>query len=124
MLKPKRTIKQLTLDIEEFIYSLQELTAEYTEEEIYEDKFKQAFLERQIEKIGEAASKIDKLDKDILCRAYDSKSYWENVKSTRHIIVHDYFEIRTDILYEISTKDLKKLLEKILTVRELTEKTD
>ena len=120
MLKPKRTIKQLTLDIEEFIYSLQELTAEYTEEEIYEDKFKQAFLE----KIGEAVSKIDKLDKDILCRAYDSKSYWENVKSTRHIIVHDYFEIRTDILYEISTKDLKKLLEKILTVRELTEKTD
>lgn len=121
MRKPARTIEQLTLDIEEFIYNLKDVTSEFSEEEIYEDKFKQAFLERQIEKIGEAVSKIDKLDKDILCKAFDNKSYWENVKSTRHIIVHDYFEIRTDILYEIAKKDLNKLLEKILIVRKLSK---
>ena len=119
MSKSKRSIEQFTYDIEEFIYNLKEVVSEYSEEEIYNDKYKQAFLERQIEKIGEAVSRIDKLDKDILCKVYNDKSYWENVKNTRHIIVHDYFEIRTDILYDVSVNDLDKLLEKILKVREL-----
>ena len=64
MSKLKRNIIQFTYDIEEFII---EIKTEIKEEEYLgfsSDKKLIGYIERQIEKIGEAISQIQKLDKE------------------------------------------------------------
>lgn len=89
--------------------------------DIYENKYVQAFIDRNFQIIGEAISKIDHLDREILSKVKDDASYWEQIKGTRHIIVHEYFNTRTDILYEISKSELDELLTYVLQIRELSK---
>lgn len=121
MSKSKRTIEQYTYDVIECIYELKETVEKFSIDDIYENKYVQAFMDRNFQIIGEAISKIDQLDREILFKVKDDESYWEQIKGTRHIIVHKYFNTRTDILYEISKSELDELLTYILKIRELSK---
>mgnify|MGYP001016589956 CR=1 FL=1 len=62
--KGRRNILQFTYDIEECIDIIQEETSEISFEEFINDRKTIGYIERQLEKIGEAISQIQKLDKN------------------------------------------------------------
>ena len=121
MSKLKRNIIQFTYDIEEFIVEIKEEISgkEYTN--FSSDKKLIGYIERQIEKIGEAVNKIQKLDKDILLQINNNKSYWENIKGMRNRLIHEYWGTSIEMLYEISVYELDELLSYMLKIRDEME---
>ena len=117
MSKLKRNIIQFTYDIEEFILEIKEEISgkEYTN--FSSDKKLIGYIERQIEKIGEAINQIQKLDEDILLQINNNKSYWENIKGMRNRLIHEYWGTSIEMLYEISVYELDELLSYILKIR-------
>ena len=106
MSKLKRNTIQFTYDIEEFIVEIKEEISgkEYTN--FSSDKKWIGYIERQIEKIGEAINQIQKLDKDILLQINNNKSYWENIKGMRNRLIYEYWGTSIEMLYEISVYEL------------------
>lgn len=122
MSKPRRTITQFTYDIEEFIYYIKQNTKDLSYEEFVKNRIIIDSVEINVLKIGEAVSQIQKLDKEILYKVKNDKSYWEDIKGTRNRIVHEYWGTSIEVLYEIATtKELDELLECVLKMRELEE---
>ena len=121
MSKLKRNIIQFTYDIEEFIVEIKEEISgkEYTN--FSSDKKLIGYIERQIEKIGEAINQIQKLDKDILLQINNNKSYWENIKGMRNRLIHEYWGTSIELLYEISVYELDELLSYMLKIRDEME---
>ena len=121
MSKLKRNIIQSTYDIEEFIVEIKEEISgkEYTN--FSSDKKLIGYIERQIEKIGEAINQIQKLDKDILLQINNNKSYWENIKGMRNRLIHEYWGTSIEMLYEISIYELDELLSYVLKIRDEIE---
>jgi len=121
MSKLKRNIIQFTYDIEEFIIEIKEEISgkEYTN--FSSDKKLIGYIERQIEKIGEAINQIQKLDKDILLQINNNKSYWENIKGMRNRLIHEYWGTSIEMLYEISVYELDELLSYMLKIRDEME---
>ena len=117
MSKVKRNITQFTFDIEEFITEIKEEITEKEYKDFSSDKKLIGYIERQIEKIGEAINQIQKLNKDILLQIYNNKSYWENIKGIRNRLIHEYWGTSIEMLYEISVYELEDLLNYILEVR-------
>ena len=121
MSKLKRNIIQFTYDIEEFILEIKEEISgkEYTN--FSSDKKLIGYIERQIEKIGEAINQIQKLDKEILLKIYNNKGYWENIKGMRNRLIHEYWGTSIEMLYEISIYELDELLSYVLKIRDEVE---
>ena len=121
MSKLKRNIIQFTYDIEEFIVEIKEEISEKEYTNFSSDKKLIGYVERQIEKIGEAINQIQKLDKDILLQINNNKSYWENIKGMRNRLIHEYWGTSIEMLYEISVYELDELLSYILKIRDEME---
>ena len=75
------------------------------------------YVERQLEKIGEAITQIQKLYKNILLQSYNEISYWENIKGMRNRLIHEYWGTSIEMVYEVSLYELEELLEYIKQVR-------
>lgn len=121
MSKSKRSITQFTYDIEEFIDRLQELVNKKSYEEFANDELSIAFVERNLEKIGEAIGQIQKLDENILYLAYDNKGFWEKIKGMRNRLIHEYFGVSIEMIYYVSRDELDELKEYIIKVREFAK---
>lgn len=117
MCKSKRTIEQFTYDIQEFITKIKSKVNGISYEDFINSEDVIDAVEIRLLKIGEAISQIQKLDKEILYKVKNDKSYWEQVKGTRNRIVHEYWGTSIKMLYLISTEELDELLEYILEVR-------
>ncbi len=117
--KDKRTIEQFTYDIEDFITTIQEKTKNMSYEDFINSGDNIDAVEIRFLKIGEAVSQIQKLDKEILFKVYDNKSYWEQIKGTRNKLVHEYWGTSIEVLYYVAVEELDELLEYILKIREL-----
>ena len=121
MSKLKRNIIQFTYDIEEFIAEIKEEVSGKEYINFSSDRKLIGYIERQIEKIGEAINQIQKLDKDILLQINNNKSYWENIKGMRNRLIHEYWGTSIEMLYEISVYELDELLSYILKIRDEME---
>lgn len=117
--KEKRTIEQFTYDIEDFITTIQEKTKNMSYEDFINSGDNIDAVEIRFLKIGEAVSQIQKLDKEILYKIYDNKSYWEQIKGTRNKLVHEYWGTSIEVLYYVAVEELDELLGYILKIREL-----
>lgn len=117
--KEKRTIEQFTYDIEDFITTIQEKTKNMSYEDFINSGDNIDAVEIRFLKIGEAVFQIQKLDKEILFKVYDNKSYWEQIKGTRNKLVHEYWGTSIEVLYYVAVEELDELLEYILKIREL-----
>jgi len=69
-----------------------------------EDVVIRYFLLKQVEIIGEASCKIDKDFKNGI-----PEVPWKKIEGTRHILVHDYFDVDWSILWDILTMHLMPL---------------
>ena len=121
MSKLKRNIIQFTYDIEEFIAEIKEEVNGKEYINFSSDRKLIGYIERQIEKIGEAINQIQKLDKDILLKIYNNKGYWENIKGMRNRLIHEYWGTSIEMLYEISIYELDELLSYVLKIRDEIE---
>lgn len=119
MSKAKRNIIQFTYDIEEFIEYIQEEMLNKSFNDFALDKKSIGYIERQLEKIGEAVTQIQKLDKDILTKIYNNKSYWEGIKGDRNRLIREYWGTSIQMIYEISVDEMDELLDYIKQIREL-----
>ena len=117
--KEKRTIEQFTYNIEDFITTIQEKTKNMSYEDFINSGDNIDAVEIRFLKIGEAVSQIQKLDKEILYKVYDNKSYWEQIKGTRNKLVHEYWGTSIEVLYYVAVEELDELLRYILKIREL-----
>ena len=121
MSKLKRNIIQFTYDIEEFIAEIKEEVNGKEYINFSSDRKLIGYIERQIEKIGEATNQIQKLDKEILLKIYNNKGYWENIKGMRNRLIHEYWGTSIEMLYEISIYELDELLSYVLKIRDEVE---
>lgn len=117
MCKRKRNILQFTYDIEECIDVIQEEISKVSFEEFVNDRKTIGYIERQLEKIGEAISQIQKLDKNILTDILSDHSYWENIKGMRNRLIHEYWGTSLEMIYEVSVFEMEDLLKYIYLLR-------
>ena len=118
MCKRKRNILQFTYDIEECIDIIQEEISKVSFEEFVNDRKTIGYIERQLEKIGEAISQIQKLDRSILTDIFSDHSYWENIKGMRNRLIHEYWGTSLEMIYEVSVFEMEDLLKYIYLLRE------
>ena len=121
MYKKNRNIIQFTYDIEEFIAEIKEEVSGKEYINFSSDRKLIGYIERQIEKIGEAINQIQKLDKEILLKIYNNKGYWKNIKGMRNRLIHEYWGTSIEMLYEISIYELDELLSYVLKIRDEVE---
>ena len=117
MCKRKRNILQFSYDIEECIDVIQEEISKVSFEEFVNDRKTIGYIERQLEKIGEAISQIQKLDKNILTDIFSDHSYWENIKGIRNRLIHEYWGTSLEMIYEVSVFEMEDLLKYIYLLR-------
>lgn len=77
------------------------------------DELLRYFVLKHIEIVGEAVSK---LSADLKSR--HPQVPWLKVEKTRHILVHDYFDVNWDIVWRIATEHLSALKPQIVSVIE------
>ena len=77
-----------------------------TREDLGSDQMFQLALVRAIEILGEAASKVS-----IETRQAHPRVPWGNIIGMRNRLVHAYFDVNLDILWETATRDVPFLLQ-------------
>lgn len=119
MSKIKRTIVQFLYDIEDSILNIQKQVKPLSFEEFMENEVVIGYVERQLEKIGEAINQIQKLDNELLNLVNTDKKYWENIKGIRNRLIHEYWGTSMEMIYEISVDEMDELLLYIEKVKEI-----
>ena len=119
MSKIKRTIVQFLYDIEDSILNIQKQVKPLSFEEFLENEVVIGYVERQLEKIGEAINQIQKLDNELLNLVNTDKKYWENIKGVRNRLIHEYWGTSMEMIYEISVDEMDELLLYIEKVKEI-----
>ncbi len=119
MSKIKRTIVQFLYDIEDSILNIQKQVKPLSFEQFMENEVVIGYVERQLEKIGEAINQIQKLDNELLNLANTDKKYWENIKGVRNRLIHEYWGTSMEMIYEISVDEMDELLLYIEKVKEI-----
>ena len=84
-----------------------------TKEEFLKNKEKQNAVIRSLEIIGEAVKNIPESTK----KRYPSIP-WKEIAGTRDKVIHHYFMINLDVVWDIIRKDIPELKKEILKVRE------
>lgn len=97
-------------DIESFVKNV-------TKEDFLKDKEKQNAVIRSLEVVGEA---VKNLPQDITSKYPNTP--WKKIAGTRDKIIHHYFMVNLDVVWEIIKKDIPELKKEILIIREDLEK--
>ena len=102
----ERTDSEFARDIEEAIRRISSYTTGLTYEAFLLDTKTQDAIVRNLEIIGEAAKGIsDRL------RAEYPAIPWKSMAGVRDRLIHDYFGVNFDVVWEIITNDLPKVME-------------
>ena len=105
-----RADKERIQDILNAIERIERFTSE-GKNHFFSNEMIQSAVIYQIQIIGEASYKISEdfklLYKDIP---------WKNIEGTRHIIVHDYFRVNLNIIWDVIEKNLPELKKKLINL--------
>lgn len=104
----KRNVKLLVNHILESIQKIEKFISGYSFEEFLQDEKTKDAVIRNLEIIGEAAKKIPEDTK-----IKHSQIPWERIIGLRNRLTHGYFAIEYGIVWEIITKELNFLKNKI-----------
>ena len=107
----KRPVDLLLEDIREAVERVQGYAAGMSEDAFLKDQRTSDAVVRNLEIIGEAASR---LPSDFKQR--HAQIEWEKIVGLRHRIVHDYFGIDLRIVWKILQSDLPGLSAKLKTL--------
>jgi len=107
------------IDIVDCIIDINEFTKEIEFYEFEKDKMRKLAVERQLEIIGQAASKISKDTQNIF-----ENIPWPNIIGLRNKLAHDYGEILAERIWVISKNSIQELLKELEKIEEIKEYID
>ena len=107
----KRPIDLLLNDIRQAIDRIEQYIKNLSFDAFSDDQKSVDAVVRNLEIIGEAANRLP----DEFKEKY-SEIKWHKVVGLRHRIVHEYFGIDLEIIWQILHKDLPELKQKILEI--------
>jgi uncharacterized protein with HEPN domain len=107
----KRDFKILLEDIEDAINNIEKYTAGMDYKDFVKDRKTIDAVVRNLEIIGEASNRIPNPIKNRY-----NKIEWNKVVSVRNRIIHEYFGVDYEIIWEIVTKNLGDLKDKIAQI--------
>jgi len=91
--------------------SLMEFVSGRKEEDLLTDKMLLAAVSRQIEIIGEAASMLT-----MELRERHSEVPWKQIVGMRHKIIHEYFAVQTETVWDVAQSDVPLLREQLASI--------
>jgi uncharacterized protein with HEPN domain len=109
----RRTVPLLLEDIWEAVEKIERYVSGLNHDAFVKDDKTIDSVVRNLEIIGEAANR---LPKDF--KAQHSEVEWPKIVGLRHRIVHDYFNIDVEIVWEIIQKDLPLFKSKLSRIRQ------
>jgi len=107
----KRDKKLFIIDIKESIEAIFEYTKDYSIETFVNDRKTYSAVIREFEIIGEA---IKHLPQEITAQ-YD-KVQWRDIKDFRNLLIHEYFGVDLEIVWNTIEIELPKLYEVMTTI--------
>lgn len=109
----RRSDIDLINDIKNSIKSIEEyLTELENKEKFLSDIRMQKLMIHEIMIIGEAATKIS-----IETKNNYPNINWREISDMRNFLIHEYFEISNNIIWETANKDIPKLKESIYSIK-------
>lgn len=100
----KRSDKDYLADIQEAIERVQQYTEGYSFERFVDDRKTQDAVVRNLEIIGEAAKAISSTLKERY-----PEIPWKSMAGLRDRLIHHYFGINYEIVWQVVTEELPKL---------------
>ena len=100
----KREVKVFLYDIYESIQRIEEYISSITEKEFEDNTEKQDAVIRRLEIIGEAAKNVP----PELRQKY-AEVPWRKMTGMRDVVIHEYFGISANAVWQTATTDLLKL---------------
>ncbi len=108
----RRNDSELIADILEAINRISDYCAGTDYDSFVADLKTQDAVVRNLEVIGEAAKKISST-----AREKHPNIPWRSMAGLRDRLIHDYFGVNLDIVWEIITRDLPEVLTSLASVR-------
>lgn len=109
----KRSDNYLINDIKESIKSIEEYLSELKNKENFlSDRRMQKLMIYEIIMIGEAATKIS-----IETKNNYQNINWREISDMRNFLIHEYYEVSNNIIWETANKDIPKLKENIYSIK-------
>ena len=94
---------------------IEDFTRDRTKQALYDDIMFRSAVERQLEIIGEAANQ---LSPDL--KAERSAVEWQNIVGFRNFIIHEYFGVDLELVWDIVTTKLAPLKEAVVDLLDRT----
>lgn len=92
------------MHILESIEAVESFSKSLSKRELISSRLKQSAIIREIEIIGEATKNISRAVKSL-----HKEIEWENIAGTRDKLIHHYFGVDLNIVWNIIKKDIPKL---------------
>jgi len=107
-----KDIKIFIDHIIECIKLIEDFAKGLTKDKLVKDKLKQSAIIRQIEIIGEA---VKNLPKEFIEKHKDIP--WKDIIGMRDKVIHQYFDIDIDIVWNVLKEDIPELKRKIKNIQ-------
>lgn len=104
------------LHIRDSLDKISSYVTSHTFEQFENNEWDQAAVLRYLEVVGEAANKID-----VNVRQTHSQLPWRELIDLRNVIIHDYMNVDSSLIWKISTVDVPSLN---MQIKELIKKLD
>lgn len=102
--------------IVEAIDNILEFAKDKAQAEMEADKLRYYGIVKNIEIIGEAAYKLTKA-----YRRQHDETPWDFIMKMRHVLVHDYYQIKPKEVYKVIQEDLPQLRQQVSAYLEHTD---
>ncbi len=105
---PESNDSALLWDMLDAARAVREFISEFSYQDYLDDRMLRGAVERHIEIIGEAASKVSIAFKDA-----HPEIPWQRIIGQRHVLAHDYGEIEHNLIWKVATVHIPDLIEKL-----------
>lgn len=96
-------------DMLEYAREIEQTVGGISFEHYARDKTLRLATERRIEIIGEAARKVSRSFQEA-----HAEIPWQKIVAQRHVLAHEYGEVRQEVIYHVATTHIPKLVAQLI----------